>query len=52
MDDSLWYLNTIILMRSGYPICVVKMEDRDEYMYVLEKASVDSSLGMYLYIVG
>jgi len=60
-------LTNLILMRSGYPICVVRMEDRDEYMNALEKASinndytdfikiiekaVDSSLDMYLYIVG
>lgn len=60
-------LTNLILMRKGYTICVVKMEDRDEYMNALEKASVnndytnfieiiekavDSSLDMYLYIVG
>lgn len=60
-------LTNLILMRSGYPICVVKMEDRDEYMNALKKASVnndytnfieiieksvDSSLDMYFYIVG
>ncbi|SHJ48164.1 hypothetical protein SAMN02744037_00148 [Tepidibacter formicigenes DSM 15518] len=60
-------LTNLILMRSGYPICVIKMEDRDEYMNALEKASVDNdytdfikiiekavdtSLDMYLYIVG
>ncbi len=54
-------------MRNGYPICVIKMEDRDEYMNALEKASAednhedfikiiekaeDASLDTYLYIVG
>ncbi|MCT4593679.1 MAG: hypothetical protein N4A57_05350 [Anaeromicrobium sp.] len=54
-------------MKNGYPICVIKMEDRGEYMNALEKASVednyddfikiiekavDASLDNYLYIVG
>ena len=43
-------VNVLILMKNGYPICVVKMEDRDEYMNALEKA-VDVSLDTYLYIV-
>lgn len=60
-------LTNLILMRSGYPICVIKIEDRDEYMSALEKASVNNeytdfikiienavevSLDMYLYILG
>ena len=59
-------LTNLILMKNGYLICVVKMEDRDEYMNALEKASVedtyhdfvkiiekavDVSLDTYLYIV-
>lgn len=60
-------LTNLILMKNGYPICVIKMEDRGEYMNALEKASVednyddfikiiekavDASLDNYLYIVG
>lgn len=60
-------LTNLILMRNGYPICVIKIEDRDEYMSALEKASVtedysdlikgikkevSNSLDTYLYIVG
>lgn len=60
-------LTNLILMRNGYPICVIKIEDRDEYMNALEKASViedysdfmkviekavSNSLDTYLYIVG
>lgn len=59
-------LMNLILMRNGYPISVIKNEDRDEYMKVLEIASttgdtkdfinmvanaVDKSLDTYLYIV-
>ncbi len=58
-------LMNLILMRNGYPISVIKNEDRDEYMKALEKASsigntrdfinivasaVDKSLDIYLYI--
>ncbi len=60
-------LMNLILMRNGYPISVIKMEDREEYMIALEKASVindytdfvdlvkkavEDSLDMYLFIVG
>lgn len=59
-------LMNLILMRNGYPISVIKNEDRDEYMKALEIASttentkdfinmvasaVDKSLDTYLYIV-
>lgn len=59
-------LMNLILMRNGYPITVIKNEDRDEYMKALEKASttkdkndfiamvakaVDNSIDTYLYIV-
>ncbi|QAA33030.1 Fic family protein [Clostridium manihotivorum] len=59
-------LMNIILMRSGYPISVVRTEDRDRYMKALEVAStegrvddfieiiaeaVDRSLDMYLYVL-
>lgn len=60
-------LMNLILMRFRYPMTVIKMEDRSEYMNDLEKASVDNdleelvnivaeavdrSLDTYLYIVG
>ena len=59
-------LMNLILMRNGYPISVIKNDDRDEYMKALEIAStkgelksfidivanaVDRSLDTYLYIV-
>ncbi len=59
-------LMNLILMRNGYPITVIRNEDRDEYMKALEKASttnhkddfinivakaVDRSLDTYLYII-
>lgn len=59
-------LMNLILMKNGYPISVIKNEDRDEYMKALEIASttgntkdfinmvanaVDKSLDTYLYIV-
>lgn len=59
-------LMNLILMRNGYPITVIKNENRDEYMKALEKASttkdksdfikivekaVDNSLDTYLYII-
>ncbi|WP_252235884.1 Fic family protein [Clostridium sp. CH2] len=58
-------LMNLILMRNGYPISVIKNEDRGEYMKALEKAStagntrdlinivansVEKSLDTYLYI--
>ena len=57
----------LILMKNGYPITVIKNQNRDEYMKALEEAStigdksgfikivaeaVDNSLDTYLYIVG
>lgn len=59
-------LMNLILMRNGYPITVIKTEDREEYMKALEKAStlgecddfirlvagaVDKSIDTYLYII-
>lgn len=59
-------LMNLILMRNGYPISVIRNDDRDEYMKALEIAStigelnsfvdivanaVDKSLDTYLYIV-
>ncbi|NFE72857.1 Fic family protein [Clostridium botulinum] len=58
-------LMNLILMGNGYPISIIKNEDRDEYMKALEKASttgdakdfinivanaIDKSLDTYLYI--
>ncbi|MBO0563414.1 Fic family protein [Clostridium botulinum] len=60
-------LMNLILMRFGYPMTVIKIQDRSEYMSALEKASVEndltdfiniiaeavsSSLDTYLYILG
>lgn len=57
----------LILMKNGYPITVIKTEDRDEYMKALEKASmlgeyddfieilavaVNRSIETYLYTIG
>ncbi|MGL4798540.1 MAG: Fic family protein [Cellulosilyticaceae bacterium] len=59
-------LMNLILLRNGYPIAVIKNEDRSEYMQALELASVegemtafidsikravDSSLDTYLYML-
>lgn len=59
-------LMNLILLRNGYPIAVIKNEDRSEYMKALETASVDgetkdfveiiiqaveSSLDTYLYMI-
>lgn len=60
-------LMNLILMRNGYPISVIRNDDREEYMKALEKASstgdikdfiglvanaVDKSIDTYLYIIG
>lgn len=59
-------LMNLILLRNGYPMAVIKNEDRSEYMKALETASVDgttkdfveiiiqaveSSLDTYLYMI-
>jgi Fic family protein len=44
-------LMNIILMRNGYPITVIKVEERNEYMRALETASVDNNLNSFLDIV-
>lgn len=41
----------LILMRYGYPITVIRMEDRNEYMSALEKASVENNLEEFISIV-
>ncbi|MPQ43836.1 hypothetical protein GBZ86_08705 [Clostridium tarantellae] len=60
-------LMNLILMRNGYPITVIKTDDREEYMKALESAStkgninnfvdivaqaVERSLDTYIYILG
>lgn len=60
-------LMNLILMMNGYPVTVIKIENRDEYMKALEKAStlnetddfieivakaVGESLDTYLYMIG
>lgn len=44
-------LMNLILMRCGYPITVIRMEDRNEYMSALEKASVENNLEDFMGIV-
>jgi Fic family protein len=44
-------LMNLILMRNGYPITVIRMEDINEYMSALEKASVENSLEHFVKIV-
>lgn len=41
----------LILMRNGYPMTVIRMEDRNEYMSALEKASVENNLDDFIKIV-
>ena len=60
-------LMNLILMRNGYPISIINMENREEYMKALEivsvnndynqfievvKKSIDESLDTYLYFLG
>ncbi|NMM64353.1 Fic family protein [Clostridium sp. P21] len=44
-------LMNLILMRNGYPITVIRMEDRNEYMSALEKASVENDLEDFINII-
>lgn len=44
-------LMNLILMRKGYPITVVRAEDRDKYMKALETASVEGNLEEFIRIV-
>lgn len=44
-------LMNLILMRNGYPITVIKTENRDIYMKALEKASVDDDTNDFVEIV-
>ena len=41
----------LILMRNGYPITVIRNEDRDEYMKALEKASTTNHKDDFINIV-
>lgn len=44
-------LMNLILMRNGYPVTVIRTEDRDEYMKALEEASVKGNLDDFINIV-
>lgn len=44
-------LMNLILMRNGYPITVIKTENRDEYMRALEEASINGNLDEFIKIV-
>lgn len=44
-------LMNLILMRNGYPMTVIRMEDRNEYMSALEKASVENNLDDFTKII-
>lgn len=44
-------LMNLILIRNGYPISVIRNEDRDEYMKALELASVDGNLDDFIKVV-
>lgn len=44
-------LMNLILMRNGYPVTVIRTEDRDEYMKSLEEASVKGNLNDFINIV-
>jgi Fic family protein len=44
-------LMNLILMRNGYPVTVIKTEDRNEYMKALEEASVKGNLNDFIKIV-
>lgn len=38
-------------MRNGYPITTIKVEEREEYMTALEKASIDNDLRDFIQIM-
>ncbi|WP_010236908.1 Fic family protein [Clostridium arbusti] len=44
-------LMNLILMRNGYTITVIKMQDRESYMNALEKASTENDLEAFINIV-
>lgn len=44
-------LMNLILMRNGYPITVIRIEERNEYMSALEKSSVENDLEVFINIV-
>lgn len=44
-------LMNLILMRNGYPITVIRNEDRYEYMKALELASVEGNLDAFIKII-
>lgn len=44
-------LMNLILMRNGYPITVIKTDERDEYMRALEEASVEKNINDFIKII-
>lgn len=44
-------LMNLILMRNGYPVTVIKNENREEYMKALEKASISNDIEDFINIV-
>jgi len=44
-------LMNLILMRNGYPITVIRTDDRDEYMKALEAASIEENLDGFIKII-
>ncbi|WP_242874815.1 MULTISPECIES: Fic family protein [Clostridium] len=44
-------LMNLIFMRNGYPMTVIRMKDRNEYMSALEKASEENNLDDFIKIV-
>ena len=41
----------LILMRKGYPITVIRTEDREEYMKALELASLEGKLEEFIKVI-
>lgn len=44
-------LMNLILMQSGYPLTIIRMEDRLDYMEALEKASIDNDYSDFTKLV-
>ena len=41
----------LILMRNGYPLAIIRNEDRSKYMMALEKASTTNEINDFIEIV-
>lgn len=41
----------LILIKNGYPITVIRTENRDEYMKALEQASIKDDINDFIKIV-